>query len=168
MDTFCAASMVRTSRRHQEAPDAAERASANNTPGHPCCRTKLHSACLRSISVPNLATPSVIHCPGRGTCLENLKSRKTPSDGRIHDPTSANLTVIGAGESAKLGVMCSSRQQGLAAAAVYHMTKKSTTNRLVISFPPGHGKSRVVPAFLKTMFLANKAKYAKVLFANEE
>lgn len=61
-------------------------------------------------------------------------------------------------------------QRGLAATAAYHMSKsgKDRITKLVITFPPGHGKSRVVPTFLKAMFMAGKASHAKIIFLHEE
>ena len=45
---------------------------------------------------------------------------------------------------------------------------KDQVTKLIITFPPGHGKSRVVPTFLKTMFMAGKAGRAKLIFLHEE
>lgn len=45
---------------------------------------------------------------------------------------------------------------------------KDQITKLIITFPPGNGKSRVVPTFLKAMFMAGKAGRAKIIFLHEE
>ena len=62
-------------------------------------------------------------------------------------------------------------QKGLAANAVYHMYKMNSRDRIekmIVTFPAGHGKSRVVPTFIKAMFLMGKTFYAKIIFLHKE
>ena len=69
----------------------------------------------------------------------------------------------------ELGFSPNNNQKGIAANAIYYMTSKShRVQRMIVSFPPGHGKSRIVPTFIKTMSLLGNSVYAKVLFLHEE